>query len=83
MKTNIVQVSHSASNFGINAFSWTNSVVLMSQAERDGPVPIKLATVFLLSFRVIDALVPLHPPLVTGMALFILNESREIHEPCG
>lgn len=80
LKTNIVQMSDFASNFGTNVFSWTNFVVLMSQAERDGPVPMKLATVFLLSFWVIDALLPLHPPLMTGTPLFILNEPRELHQ---
>lgn len=80
LKTNIVLI---ASNFGINVFSWTNFVVFMSQAERDGPVPMKLAPVFLFLFRVIDALVPLHPPLMTGISLFIVNEPRELHQPCG
>lgn len=54
-------------------------MVLMSQAERDGSVPMKLAMVFLFSFQVIDALVPLHPPLMTGIPLFILNKPRELH----
>lgn len=76
LKINIVQI---ASNFGINVLSWTNFVVLMSQAERDGPVPMKLATIFLFLFRVIDALVPLHPPPITGIPLFIVNEPRELH----
>lgn len=46
---NIVQISDFASNFGINVFSRTVFVVLMSQAGRDGPVPVE---VFLFSVRV-------------------------------
>lgn len=66
-------MSDFASNFGINVFSWTNFVVLVSQAEGSGPVPMKLSTVFLLLFRIIDAPVPLHPPLITAITLFILK----------
>lgn len=40
-KCNFVHISDFAYNFRINVFLWTLFVVLMSQAGRDGPVPME------------------------------------------